>query len=99
MRVIATPGHTSDSLCFHLPGDGTHGSVLTGDTILGSGTTVLDYPDGTLGDYLASLDRLEQLGPATVLPGPRPGAPGAGRRCPRLPGPPPGPAGADPCGP
>ncbi len=44
------------------------GSVLTGDTILGLGTTVLDYPDGTLGDYLASLDRLERLGAATVLP-------------------------------
>lgn len=68
IRVLATPGHTSDSLCFHLPQDGPHGSVLTGDTILGSGTTVLDYPDGTLGDYLESLDRLERLGPATVLP-------------------------------
>jgi glyoxylase-like metal-dependent hydrolase (beta-lactamase superfamily II) len=42
--------------------------VLTGDTILGRGTTVLDHPDGTLADYLASLDRLERLGPATVLP-------------------------------
>ena len=68
VRVLATPGHTSDSVCFHLPGDGPEGSVLTGDTILGRGTTVLDYPDGTLGDYLASLDRLEALGPATVLP-------------------------------
>ena len=68
IRVLATPGHTSDSLCFHLPQDGPHGSVLTGDTILGSGTTVLDYPDGTLRDYLDSLDRLERLGPATVLP-------------------------------
>ena len=66
--MVATPGHTSDSVCFHLPGDGPHGSVLTGDTILGRGTTMLDYPDGTLGDYLASLDRLEALGPATVLP-------------------------------
>ncbi|MDQ0145122.1 MBL fold metallo-hydrolase [Pseudarthrobacter niigatensis] len=66
--VAATPGHTSDSACFHLPADGQHGSVLTGDTILGRGTTVLDYPDGTLGDYLASLDLLESLGPATVLP-------------------------------
>lgn len=66
--VLATPGHTSDSVCFHLPADGDHGSVLTGDTVLGRGTTVLDYPDGTLGDYLASLDRLEALGPATVLP-------------------------------
>ena len=68
IRVLATPGHTSDSLCFHLPQDGPHGSVLTGDTILGSGTTVLDYPDGTLRDYLESLDRLERLGPAAVLP-------------------------------
>ena len=68
IRVVATPGHTSDSVCFHLPHDGAHGSVITGDTILGLGTTVLDFPDGTLGDYLASLDRLEGLGPATVLP-------------------------------
>lgn len=68
IRVVATPGHTSDSLCFHLPDDGLNGSVLTGDTILGRGTTVLDYPDGTLGDYLGSLDRLETLGAATVLP-------------------------------
>lgn len=68
IRVLATPGHTSDSVCFHLPDDGPNGSVLTGDTILGRGTTVLDYPDGRLGDYLGSLDRLEALGPATVLP-------------------------------
>ena len=68
VRVVATPGHTSDSVCFHLPDDGPQGSVLTGDTILGRGTTMLDYPDGTLGDYLASLDRLEVLGAATVLP-------------------------------
>jgi glyoxylase-like metal-dependent hydrolase (beta-lactamase superfamily II) len=68
ITVLATPGHTSDSLCFHLPDDGPDGSVLTGDTILGRGTTVLDYPDGTLGDYLTTLDRLEGLGPATVLP-------------------------------
>lgn len=68
IAVLATPGHTSDSVCFHLAADGDHGSVLTGDTVLGRGTTVLDYPDGTLGDYLASLDRLKALGPATVLP-------------------------------
>ncbi|WP_311380793.1 MBL fold metallo-hydrolase [Arthrobacter sp. ISL-28] len=68
VRVVATPGHTSDSVCFHLPLDGPAGSVLTGDTILGRGTTVLDHPDGRLADYLSSLDRLEVLGPATVLP-------------------------------
>lgn len=53
IRVIATPGHSSDSVCF-LVGD----SVLTGDTVLGRGTSMVAYPDGTLADYLASLQIL-----------------------------------------
>ncbi|MFJ4168691.1 MBL fold metallo-hydrolase [Paenarthrobacter sp. NPDC089714] len=81
IRVLATPGHTSDSVCFHLPADGPTGSVLTGDTILGRGTTVLDYPDGRLGDYLASLDRLEALGPATLLPAHGPVLPALDEKC------------------
>jgi glyoxylase-like metal-dependent hydrolase (beta-lactamase superfamily II) len=64
VRVLATPGHTSDSLCFTV-GD----AVLTGDTVLGRGTTVVAHPDGRLADYLASLRRLEDLGTRTVLPG------------------------------
>lgn len=63
-----TPGHTSDSYCFVLPASGARGAVLTGDTILGEGTTMLDHPDGTLADYLDSLERLEAAGPLTVLP-------------------------------
>lgn len=78
INVVATPGHTADSVCFHLPDDGPAGSVLTGDTILGRGTTVLSYPDGTLGDYLRSLDRLESLGTAKVLPGHGPALPHVG---------------------
>jgi glyoxylase-like metal-dependent hydrolase (beta-lactamase superfamily II) len=70
LRVIATPGHTADSLSFHLPADG---AVLTGDTVLGRGTTVVAHPDGRLGDYLDSLRRLQALtvdgGVDTVLPG------------------------------
>ena len=81
IRVIATPGHTSDSVCFYLPADGPTGSVLTGDTILGRGTTVLDYPDGRLGDYLASLNRLEALGPATLLPAHGPVLPALDEKC------------------
>lgn len=68
VQVLHTPGHTSDSVCLLLPDDGPAGSVLTGDTILGQGTTMLDHPDGTLADYLDSLDRLEALGAARVLP-------------------------------
>ncbi|WP_345964020.1 MBL fold metallo-hydrolase [Streptomyces sp. BRB040] len=70
LRVVPTPGHTADSLCFHLPADG---AVLTGDTILGRGTTMVAHPDGRLGDYLDSLRRLRSLttddGVHTVLPG------------------------------
>jgi glyoxylase-like metal-dependent hydrolase (beta-lactamase superfamily II) len=64
VRVLATPGHTSDSLCFAV-GD----AVLTGDTVLGRGTTVVAHPDGRLADYLDSLRRLRDLGALTVLPG------------------------------
>ncbi|MFJ6212261.1 MBL fold metallo-hydrolase [Streptomyces sp. NPDC092296] len=70
LRVVGTPGHTSDSLSFHLPADG---AVLTGDTVLGRGTTMVAHPDGRLGDYLDSLRRLRALaseyGVGTVLPG------------------------------
>ncbi|WP_328465794.1 MBL fold metallo-hydrolase [Streptomyces sp. NBC_00448] len=70
LRVIATPGHTADSLSFHLPADR---AVLTGDTVLGRGTTVVAHPDGRLGDYLDSLRRLQSLTVdaevSTVLPG------------------------------
>ena len=69
IRVVATPGHTSDSVCLHLPADQ---ALLTGDTILGRGTTVIAH-DGNLADYLASLDRLRALADqaelATLLPG------------------------------
>jgi glyoxylase-like metal-dependent hydrolase (beta-lactamase superfamily II) len=68
MRTIATPGHTADSVCFLAEYDGER-VVLTGDTILGRGTTVVAYPDGALGDYLDSLRRLALLGPVPVLPG------------------------------
>jgi glyoxylase-like metal-dependent hydrolase (beta-lactamase superfamily II) len=55
--VIETPGHTVDSVCLLLEADG---AVLTGDTVLGRGTTVI-AGDGSLSDYLGSLDRLRAL--------------------------------------
>jgi glyoxylase-like metal-dependent hydrolase (beta-lactamase superfamily II) len=76
LDVIHTPGHSSDSLSFWLPEDN---AVLTGDTILGRGTTVVAWPDGALGPYLKSLRRLREYGDAAVLPGHGPELPSAGR--------------------
>ncbi len=63
LRVVATPGHTSDSVCLYIPADG---AVLTGDTVLGRGTTVIGT-DGSLADYLESLRRLRRLAEQTSL--------------------------------
>jgi glyoxylase-like metal-dependent hydrolase (beta-lactamase superfamily II) len=76
VEVIETPGHSSDSVSFYLPDDD---AVLTGDTILGRGTTVVAHPDGKLGPYLDSLRRLREYGDAAVLPGHGPELPAAGR--------------------
>lgn len=68
IEVLATPGHTADSACFLVTGpDGQ--AVLTGDTILGRGTTVVAHPDGNLGDYLASLATLSAYPGVPALPG------------------------------
>lgn len=66
--VLTTPGHTSDSVSL-LVDDPDVPAVLTGDTILGRGTTVVAHPDGLLVDYLASLRRLSAVGDRLVLPG------------------------------
>ena len=69
LRVVATPGHTADSLSLLLTADG---ALLTGDTVLGRGTTVI-ASDGSLGDYLRTLDELRSLsaqgGLQVLLPG------------------------------
>jgi glyoxylase-like metal-dependent hydrolase (beta-lactamase superfamily II) len=80
IEVWATPGHTSDSLCFVLPAaaGSRPAAVLTGDTILGRGTTVVAHPDGMLADYLNSLRRLSTLSGVIVLPGHGPELPDAG---------------------
>ncbi|KHO19862.1 beta-lactamase [Mycolicibacterium setense] len=70
IKVMATPGHTVDSLSFVL-----EDAVLTADTVLGRGTTVIDTEDGSLRDYLESLRRLQGLGARTVLPGHGPDLP------------------------
>ncbi|SRX93197.1 MBL fold metallo-hydrolase [Mycobacterium shimoidei] len=70
IKVMATPGHTADSVSFVLDD-----VVLTADTVLGRGTTVIDKEDGGLADYLESLRRLQGLGRRVVLPGHGPDLP------------------------
>jgi glyoxylase-like metal-dependent hydrolase (beta-lactamase superfamily II) len=68
ITVLATPGHTDDSVSF-LVEHGDEKAVVTGDTILGRGTTVIDPRGGTLADYMRSLDTLIGLGSGlTLLP-------------------------------
>lgn len=68
--VLATPGHTDDSVCLWHEASG---SLLTGDTILGSGSSVIAYGDGNVAASLASLARLvafcRSAGVARLLPG------------------------------
>ena len=66
VEVVPTPGHSPDSVSFHLPADGT---VFTGDHVLGRGTTVVEHPEGRMADYLDSLVRVRSLHARALLPG------------------------------
>ena len=69
ITVLFTPGHSGDSVSFLVEHDGQK-AILTGDTILGAGTTVIDPADGSLRDYMNSLNRLIVEGEGcALLPG------------------------------
>ncbi|MFD1033262.1 MBL fold metallo-hydrolase [Sphingomonas hankookensis] len=53
--AVATPGHTSNHLAFALP---ETGALFSGDHVMGWSTTIVSPPDGDMGDYMASLDKL-----------------------------------------
>ena len=55
LTAIHTPGHTSNHLCYALAEENT---LFSGDHIMGWSTSVVSPPDGDMGDYLASLDRI-----------------------------------------
>lgn len=65
ITAVATPGHTADHVAYRLP----TGALLTGDHVLGRGTSVVAHPDGDLAAYLSSLRRVLDLGPDTLFPG------------------------------
>lgn len=69
VHIMATPGHTTDSVSLLLGAPGAPEGILTGDMVLGRGTTVVAFPDGALEPYLASIDRMRMLGEIPVLPG------------------------------
>lgn len=55
LRAVATPGHTSNHLCFELEGEGL---LFTGDHVMGWSTTVVSPPDGDMTLYMESLKAL-----------------------------------------
>lgn len=74
IEVVHTPGHTSDSVCFFIwsgeVGSSTLEGIVTGDTIAGRHTTMISETTGDLGDYLTTLEMLEERGRGiTLLPG------------------------------
>ena len=60
LRAVASPGHTSNHLCYAIEGGQSHGALFSGDHVMGWSTTVVFPPDGDMAAYMASLDKLRQ---------------------------------------
>jgi glyoxylase-like metal-dependent hydrolase (beta-lactamase superfamily II) len=65
IAAVATPGHTSNHLCFDLIEES---ALFTGDHVMGWSTTVISPPDGDMADYMASLAKLEARKDAIYYP-------------------------------
>ena len=59
LEAIHTPGHTSNHICYALEKENT---LFSGDHIMGWSTSVVSPPDGDMGDYLGSLNRILERG-------------------------------------
>lgn len=66
VQAVHTPGHASDHLCLLIA---ETGAVLTGDHVLGRGTSVVAWPDGDMRAYMTSLHRLAALQATVLYPG------------------------------
>jgi len=66
LQAVHTPGHASNHLCYLHAGLNW---LLTGDHIINGSTVVIAPPDGNMGDYLRSLERIRSLQLETILPG------------------------------
>jgi len=65
LEAIATPGHTSNHICFALHEEN---ALFSGDHIMGWSTTVITPPDGDMTDYMASLELVKARGFTTLWP-------------------------------
>ncbi|MFO0948787.1 MAG: MBL fold metallo-hydrolase [Planctomycetota bacterium] len=65
VRVLHTPGHAAGHLAFL---EEHAGSVIAGDLVAGTGTVIIDPPEGNMTDYLASLALLAEFQPRTLFP-------------------------------
>jgi glyoxylase-like metal-dependent hydrolase (beta-lactamase superfamily II) len=66
LEAVATPGHTANHLCFALKQER---ALFSGDHVMAWSTSIVAPPDGAMGDYLASLERLKGRDEAVFWPG------------------------------
>jgi glyoxylase-like metal-dependent hydrolase (beta-lactamase superfamily II) len=64
-EAVHTPGHTSNHICYALREEN---ALFSGDHIMGWSTTVVTPPDGNMGDYMRSLERVRERGFSTLWP-------------------------------
>ena len=65
LEAVATPGHASNHVAYALDEEN---ALFCGDHVMGWSTTVISPPDGDMGDYYASLDKVQARGFATLWP-------------------------------
>jgi glyoxylase-like metal-dependent hydrolase (beta-lactamase superfamily II) len=65
IEAVTTPGHTSNHVCYALKEEN---ALFSGDHVMGWSTTVISPPDGDMGDYFASLEKVKARGFSTIWP-------------------------------
>lgn len=66
LSTVLTPGHAANHACFALEGTGI---LFSADHVMAWATSIVAPPDGAMGDYMRSLDRLIARGDRLLLPG------------------------------
>ncbi|KAB0679555.1 MBL fold metallo-hydrolase [Aureimonas leprariae] len=69
LRVVATPGHAANHVCFAVEAGPAAGTLLSGDHVMAWSTSIVAPPDGSMRDYMASLDKLLERDDRLYLPG------------------------------